>query len=74
MQRQMPKPKERWLRVFLQSMMNSSDWSIMHPSRLPEAYHMTTLSLFLVAWPFTSTFWGAIWRTQVSGVCQRMIS
>src|SRR5579862_6938936 len=50
-QRWMPKPKERWVRGRARSMMNSSGRSIISSSRLPETYHITTRSPFLMCLP-----------------------
>ena len=51
MHRWTPKPKEMWLRALPRSMMRSSGRSKTRSSRLPEAYHMTTLSPLRMNWP-----------------------
>ena len=43
-------------------------------SRLPERYHITTLSPFLIGLPASSVSASAVRRMWASGVCQRMIS
>ena len=43
-------------------------------SRLPETYHMTTLSPFLIDLPWNSMSVSAVRRMCASGVCQRMVS
>ena len=73
-QRWMPNPNDRWLRGRARSMMKSSAFSITSSSRLPETYHITTLSPFLICLPPSSVSLSAVRRMCASGVCQRIIS
>src|SRR6202521_2637703 len=43
-------------------------------SRLPETYHITTLSPFMICLPRNSKSWSAVRRICASGVCQRITS
>ena len=52
----------------------SYGFSITSSSRLPETYHMTTLSPLLICWPRSSASAVAVRRMWATGVCQRMIS
>jgi len=55
-------------------MMNFSGSSITVSSRLPETYHMITLSPARICLPSKSMSLSAVRRMWASGVCQRMIS
>ncbi len=67
-QRWMPAPKARCCRGLARSMMNSSARSILSSSRLPEMYHITTLSPLAILRPQSSVSRRAVRRMCSTGV------
>ena len=55
-------------------MTNASGFSMAVSSRLPDKYHMATLSPLRIVLPATSVSASAVRRMWITGDCQRMIS
>jgi len=70
----MPKPNERWRRLFSRRGSNTSPSGKMVSSRLADRYQRMAFSPARISWPPISKSSVAVRRIWASGVCQRISS